>query len=122
MLFFGLLLVLADLSNTFTEVDNHQRAGDPLPFWKPAVWEGSSHLLVFLLIPLVWWWLSHFPITRAGWWRSLPAHLLGVVLFSLLHMEGMVLLRKAAYWAAASSYDFGPFWSNWVYEFRKDFV
>jgi hypothetical protein len=87
-----------------------------------VVWESTSHLLTFLLIPLVWWWLGNFPISRGGWWRSLPAHLLSSVLFSLLHVEGMVLLRKLAYLMAGESYDFGPFWSNWVYEFRKDFV
>jgi DNA-binding LytR/AlgR family response regulator len=44
------------------------------------------------------------------------------VLFSLLHVEGMLLVRKLAYATVGEGYDFGPFWANWPYEFRKDFV
>jgi hypothetical protein len=41
--------------------------------------------------------------------------------YSLVHTEGMVLLRKLAYWSSGYRYDFGPFWDNWPYEYRKDF-
>jgi DNA-binding LytR/AlgR family response regulator len=34
----------------------------------------------------------------------------------------MVLLRKLVYRGAGERYDFGPFWDNWPYEYRKDFV
>ncbi len=120
--FFGALLALSAVSNTYTVVTDHARAGDPLQPWRPAVWEGTSHLMMWLLIPLMAFALEHFPITRASWWRSLPFHLLATAPFSLLHVEGMVLLRKCAYLVAGEGYDFGPFWSNWPYEFRKDFV
>ncbi|MGE5624460.1 MAG: LytTR family DNA-binding domain-containing protein [Bacillota bacterium] len=122
LLFFGVLLFLACLENISTVLDDHARAGDLLPAWKPAVWEGSSHLMVFLLIPALAWVLAHFPLTRLSWWRSLPAYLTGAVLFSLLHVEGMVLLRRLAYAFAGERYDFGPFWLNWPYELRKDLV
>ena len=122
MLFFGVLLVLTAVENTYTVLDDRAREGDVLPVWKPALWEGSSHLLLFLLIPLVGWWLARFPITRASWWRSLPAHLLATLPFSLIHVTGMTLVRKLGYRLTGDHYDFGPFWSNWPYEFRKDFV
>jgi DNA-binding LytR/AlgR family response regulator len=32
----------------------------------------------------------------------------------------MVSLRRLAYWSAGSTYDFGAFWGNWLYEYRKD--
>lgn len=122
MLFFAVLLTLSAVSNTYTVMDDHARAGDRLQIWRPAVWEGTSHLLAWCLIPAIVWWLSQFPVTRATWWRSLPAHLLATLPFSLLHVEGMTLLRQLAYRVAGERYDFGPFWANWPYEFRKDFV
>src|SRR5690348_11327215 len=64
LLFFGVLLLLACLENISTVLDDHARADDPLPVWKPAVWEGSSHLMVFLLIPVLSWGIAQFPITR----------------------------------------------------------
>jgi hypothetical protein len=85
------------------------------------VWEFSSHLMLWLLVPALSWWLQRFPILGAQWWRSLPAHLLATVPFSLVHTVGMVLLRKLAYWQAGYHYDFGPFLDNWLYEYRKDF-
>jgi hypothetical protein len=122
MLFFGVLLTLTAVENTYTVVDDHARAGDVLPVWRPALWEGSSHLLIFCLLPLMVWWLGRFPITRHSWWRSLPAHLLATLPFSLLHVSGMVLVRRLGYRLVGDYYDFGPFWANWPYEFRKDFV
>jgi len=122
MLFFGALLSLVALANAYTVVADHARGGDPLPLWKPLVWEYSSCLLVWLLVPLLEWWLAKFPIDRDNGWRSLPAHLFATAPFSLLHTEGMVLLRRLAYRVVGERYDFGPFWDNWPYEYRKDFV
>jgi hypothetical protein len=42
--------------------------------------------------------------------------------FSLLHVGGMVLLRKLIYHLLGESYDFGPWWPTWRYEFTKDFA
>jgi len=122
MVFFAVLLTLSAISNTYTVVDDHARAGDHLQVWRPAVWEGSSHLLMWCLIPFVGWWLGYFPVARSSWWRSLPAHILATLPFSVAHVGGMVLVRKLAYRIAGENYDFGPFWANWPYEYRKDFV
>jgi hypothetical protein len=122
MLFFAALLSLVALENAYTVVADHARGGNPLPLWRPMVWEFSSVLLVWLLVPLLGWWLGKFPIAQPHGWRSLPAHLFATAPFSLLHTEGMVLLRKVAYWVVGDRYDFGPFWDNWLYEYRKDFV
>jgi hypothetical protein len=74
MIFFGVLLILSALGNGYTVLADHARGGDPLPTWKPMVWEFSSHLMTWLLVPPVSWWLGKFPLTRTDWWRSLPAH------------------------------------------------
>jgi hypothetical protein len=122
MLFFAALLATAAFVNSYTVVSDHARGGNPLPLWKPLVWEYSSCLLVWLLVPLIKWWLAKFPVAQHQWWRSLPAHLLATAVFSLLHTEGMVLLRELVYRAVGDHYDFGPFWDNWLYEYRKDFL
>src|SRR5579872_3730001 len=122
MAFFAVLLTLSAVSNTYTVLDDHARDGQQLQLCRPAVWEGSSHLMIWWLIPLIVWWLRYFPVTRGTLWRNLPAHLVATLPFSLLHVEGMLLLRKLAYLFVGERYDFGPFWPNWPYEFRKDFV
>ncbi len=120
MLFFAVLLTVSSINNTYTVLADRAREGDYLPFWEPLVWEASSHVLILLLIPALGWWLHRFPLTRDGWRRSLPAHALATVPFSLIHTFGMVLLRKLAYALVGERYDFGPPWTNWLYEYRKD--
>ena len=56
LIFFGVLLVLSALGNGYTVLADHARGGDPLPTWKPMVWEFSSHLMIWLLVPP--WWSS----------------------------------------------------------------
>jgi len=119
---FAALLGVAAFNNSFTAVADRARLGHPLPLVVPMVWEFSSNLTFFLLVPLLGWWLRRFPISREQWARSLPAHLLATVPFSLAHTAGMVLLRKLSYRVAGSHYDFGAFLDNWLYEYRKDFV
>ena len=122
LLFFATLLGLSALDNSYTVVADRARMGRPLPLAVPMTWEFTSALFIGLLIPAQAWWLARFPFSREFWWRSLPAHVLATAPYSLLHTEGMVLLRKLAYWSSGYRYDFGPFWDNWPYEYRKDFL
>jgi hypothetical protein len=119
--FLCVMLSISALGNSYSVVADRARLGHPVPLAAPMVWEFSSHLMLWLLVPALSWWLQRFPILGAQWWRSLPAHLLATVPFSLVHTVGMVLLRKLAYWQAGYHYDFGPFLDNWLYEYRKDF-
>ncbi|HEX4240419.1 MAG TPA: LytTR family DNA-binding domain-containing protein [Steroidobacteraceae bacterium] len=121
MAFFAAVLTLSAIDNAYTVRADHAHAGDPIELWRPMVWESSSHLLTWLLIPAVSWLLIRFPITRQHWWRSLPTHVLATLPFSLIHTGGMVLMRQLVYRAVGARYDFGPFWDNWPYEYRKDF-
>lgn len=89
----------------------------------PAIWEGSSALvtLVIFAIPaLVALWT-----TRASprWWQAAPVHVLAVVIYSMLHVSGFVLLRKAAYFVLLHQpYQFGSLSTEFPYEFRKDMM
>jgi hypothetical protein len=122
MAFFALLLLAVALSNTLSTITDSGRMGASIAWWKPATWEFSSVSVVWCLVFSVAWWLKRFPITRASWWRSLPAHILFTLPYSLVHVGAMVGIRNLVYVAMGQSYDFGAWWPNWFYEYRKDLV
>ncbi|MDE2235596.1 MAG: LytTR family transcriptional regulator [Gammaproteobacteria bacterium] len=90
--------------------------------WEPFVWEFSSALLIWLLIPAIAWLNDRLLITARSWPWSVPAHILMTLPYSIVHVGGMTGLRKLLYLAAGRYYDFGPVVSTWFYEYRKDFV
>ena len=122
MAFFAVLLAIIAVSNVFTTITDYARGGRYLTAWEPATWEFSSVFCIWLLLPALGWWLQQFPLVHGGWLRSLPAHLLATVPFSLLHVGGMVGIRLLVYRLMREQYDFGAWWPNWLYEYRKDFV
>jgi hypothetical protein len=88
--------------------------------WQPAVWETSSGLVALALVPLVVRFTRRFPLHLDNWRRMLWVHLLGSLAWSLLHVAGMVALRKLAYASVGDSYDFGEWWWEFAYEYLKD--
>ena len=122
MAFLAVLLAAIAISNVFTELADWSRMGAHLASWEPITWEFSSIVCLWLLVPAIGWWLQHFPLVHGGWLRSLPAHLLATLPFSLAHVGGMVGLRDLVYRLMGSHYQFGSWWPNWLYEYRKDFV
>ena len=122
MAFLAVMLAASATSNVFTEITDRAREGSHLAAWEPITWEFSSVFCIWLLIPAIGWWLEQFPLVHRGWLRSLPAHLLATLPFSLVHVGGMFGLRVLVYWLEGSQYRLGPWWPNWVYEYRKDFV
>lgn len=122
MTLLAILLAVLGTCNAFTAVANSARVGIFLPWWKPAIWEFSSILCLWLLIPVVGWWLRQFPLIQPRWPLNLPGHLLATLPFSLVHVAGMVALRDLVYRLPGGYYQFGPWWTTWFYEYRKDFV
>lgn len=118
--FWVLVIGLHALLNTVVARADMREAGLPWGWWEAAVWEGSSHLVLLALIPAIAWWNRRFPLHWDTLARHLPWHLLGSVLFSLAHVAGMVALRHALHAAAGQAYGFGPWWSEWGYEYLKD--
>jgi hypothetical protein len=88
--------------------------------WEPWVWECSSSILILLLIPAVLAVERRWPFRFDTWRRSLPWHLLASVPFSLVHVAGMVILRKLFYALAGWHYRFGDWWPHFGYEYLKD--
>jgi hypothetical protein len=115
--FWVLLAILNTVFNSLVSQIDHTRTTS----WEPWVWEWSSSILILALIPAVQAVERHWPFRFDTWRRSLPWHLLASVPFSLVHVAGMIVLRKLAYRLAGWHYDFGDWWSNFGYEYLKDF-
>jgi hypothetical protein len=88
--------------------------------WQPWVWEASSSIVMFALIPALVWALRRWPIRFETWQQNLPRHLVYSVIFSLLHVGGMVALRKLVYVMAGQHYSPGRWLPDFGYEYLKD--
>lgn len=104
------------LFNSVTAAMDHPNQ----PAWQPWSWEWSSALLTLALVPAVVAAGQRWPLRLDSWRQSLPWHFLASIAFSLIHVGGMVVLRKLAYGAEGQHYDFGPWWANFGYEYLKD--
>ncbi|MHB1057487.1 MAG: LytTR family DNA-binding domain-containing protein [Rhodanobacter sp.] len=116
----GAWLLVFALNAVFNSIDTHIDHAGRLAAWEPWVWESSSALVMLALLPAVIALERRWPIRFDTWRRNLPLHLLASLPFSLLHVAGMIALRKPAYAAAGWHYDFGPWWFNFGYEYLKD--
>jgi uncharacterized membrane protein len=97
----------------------YQREGKSLPLWEPVSWEVSSNLIVLLLVPLGIYihdhWFAKFSLkTRVA------LHALATILFSIVHVTGMVAVRHLWYGVMNSQYYFGDIPTEFFYEYRKD--
>lgn len=118
--FWVVIVLINGIGNSLTELLEAQRDGQSLASWEPMVWEGSSALLVLALLPAVLWFCNRWPLHADTWRRRLPAYLAASVFWSLLHVVGMVLLRKLAYAATGGHYYFGDWPRELAYEHLKD--
>jgi two-component system, LytTR family, sensor kinase len=90
--------------------------------WKPMVWELSSVVVIFALIPLVVRFEAHFRLDAHPRWRIAIAHVGGALIFSALHVAGMLLLRKLAYAVVGQQYGFDSLVVQAFYELQKDLI
>ena len=118
--FWVVWLTVGLVVNATTVLDDFARAGLSIEAWEPWVWEGSSHVMIGLLIPAVLWFDRRLPLAPGRWRRALVGHALATVPFSLLHVGGMVGLRKLVYALHDRRYDFGELPAELFYEYRKD--
>lgn len=111
---------ISAIGNTLTVGMELRRAGIPHHPAEPAIWEWSSNLVFLALVPLVAWATRRVPLHVDTWRRALAWHVPGSVAFCLLHVAGMVAVRKLVYLAAGETYDFGPWLRQLAYEYLKD--
>lgn len=112
--------LVAAVANSITVNMDVSRLDLAFEAWQPAVWETSSGLVALALVPAVAWFTRRWPLHMDNWRRMLPVHLAASVAWSALHVTGMVALRKVAYASVGDSYDFGPWWHEFGYEYLKD--
>jgi two-component system, LytTR family, sensor kinase len=96
--------------------------GTGIAAWKPLVWEISSVVVIFALIPLVVRFEAHYRLDGHPRWRIAIAHVGAALTFSALHVAGMLLLRKVAYAVVGQRYDFDSLTIQAFYELQKDLI
>ncbi|GAB3029612.1 LytR/AlgR family response regulator transcription factor [Bowmanella dokdonensis] len=120
LIFLGYLLITNSINATSVWMEANRSGSPGIALWEPFVWEYTSTLSVILLLPgLIWLFKKNPPrMTRTG--SLLLTHLLGTLVFSILHVAIMVWLREGIYLLAGGDYRFGPVFREFLYEYRKD--
>jgi hypothetical protein len=113
------LVLSSNTVNVFSVLHDRAAAGHPVTAIEPVIWEYSSGLSTLLLSPLIYAALRVAPPARR-WPRFALVHAAATLIFSALHVSGMVAIRIAVYAAAGFRYrfDLGQF----PYEYRKDLL
>ena len=120
-----LLLILyffinAAINASSVWMEHSRDPANSLSLWEPIVWEYSSAISTLLLCPLLFYWFNRHPLKLNNIRRQLLAHLLGTLVFSVLHVSIMVALRELVYYWQGGNYQFGPLLREFFYEYRKD--
>lgn len=116
LLLWGVLNVLLLASSTLMEA---RRFGGELETWKAFCWEASSTFVMLLCIwPVIR--LHRWLQSRLLWPQLVVVHALLTVPFSLVHVAGMVMVRKLVYGLMGEHYQFGNVLYEFLYEYRKD--
>lgn len=87
-----------------------------------VIGEATSAVAGLAMIWMPWAAVRHVALNSRPWWRTLAIHAAVLVLFSLAHVGGFVLLRQVIWAALGETYDFGNWLQRFPYEFRKDAV
>ncbi|HSD16173.1 MAG TPA: LytTR family DNA-binding domain-containing protein [Thermomonas sp.] len=112
--------LLSAIGNSLTANMDVSRLALDFAGWQPVAWEASSAIAALALVPAVVWFTRRWPLHLDNWRRMLPTHLLASVAWSMLHVIGMVAIRKAVYATQGQHYDFGTWWWEFGYEYLKD--
>jgi hypothetical protein len=115
-----LLAMVINGANIVVVVIDQRRHDQSFGWVAPFIWEFTSAAVVLLLLPLLVRFDRRFPLQLATWRRSLLAHLLATIPFSIIHVTCMVWLRQLIYAALGDRYDFGNWLHGFFYEYLKD--
>jgi hypothetical protein len=118
--FWPFLFLVNALPNSVTTLMDLRRGHTPFADWEPFVWEISSALVMIALVPALAELTRRYPLQWDGWYAQLRRHFLASIVFSALHVLGMVALRIVAYRAEGEGYDFGNWYLHFFYEYLKD--
>jgi hypothetical protein len=114
----AVLFAISILAHAYVEVADH---GHRITLWQGVMLEATSHLMVALLLPAIYWLHGRFPIGAD--WRNILVHVLAIVPFSVIRTTGMAQLRLLWFVDMMGySYRFPLTVDRFVYEFTKDIV
>ena len=112
-----ILLVVVSTVNVLSVLHDVSRVGRALPAWEPIVWEATSAVTDLIGCLAIWAAVRMAPPT-GRWLRFAAIHVLGSLVYSGIHVGGMVALRTLIYALAGHHYVFTA--SDVPYEYRKD--
>ncbi|MGE0425656.1 MAG: LytTR family DNA-binding domain-containing protein [Reyranellaceae bacterium] len=114
-------LGLSFVTRTWTLIDDAARAQLPMGWGEALTLEGTSHAVIFALLPAIYWAHRRWPL-MAGW-RNAAIHALGSIVFCVAHVAAMVALRLALYpLIVGRAYQYGAALDRLLYEYGKDVV
>ena len=105
--------------NALSAAQDAARRGSPYDLGTPLFWEMSSIVTIILVAPVLFFAVRRMREASSWIWRSGLA-IVAIVVFSAMHIAGMVAIRKAVMWLAGRFYDFHFSAATLMYEFRKD--
>jgi hypothetical protein len=109
------------LVNAFSAAHDAARRGGAYDLGRPLLWELTSAVVIVALLPPI-----NLGVRRMGqearWLPRVFWVARTILVFSMLHIAGMVALRELVLATMGGSYSFGFAISELVYEFRKDAV
>ncbi len=122
--FYGVVAAVSltiGIVNAFSAAQDSAWRGAPYNLATPLLWEMTSIVTILALAPLLFAAVRRMRDTD-GWPTRIGLAIAAVVVFSALHIAGMVMLRKLLMALAGGVYDFRFSAVTLLYEFRKDIV
>ncbi|KZN45182.1 hypothetical protein N474_05495 [Pseudoalteromonas luteoviolacea CPMOR-2] len=114
-------LLINNTVNALSVWTEHSRAGMPqIQLWEPFVWEYTSALSLLVLIPALIALFRCYPLNTTHPLKLVVVHTFSSLVFSLCHVLLMVGQRHLAYLFMQGHYDFGDYYQEFWYEYRKD--
>ncbi len=119
LLVFGFVLT-GFVANSIIVSIEMGRGGRSYETWLPWALEGSSHLALLIMLPAILWFDSLAPIRLSNWRRSVPAHAVFSIAFSIGHVGLMYLFRQMTWplFSPGRRYQ----WENWPLEFAFEYL
>jgi len=119
---FLVVIVVIMIANATSMISDFAAAGIPITSAHVWLMEASSIAIWLLLIPLIWWSVAQLWRSGWPWWAMVLVVVAATVPLSVLHVAGMVAIRKLVYALQGEAYRFtvGGSVNPWLYEYRKD--
>ncbi len=123
-LLFGAVAAVAlgiGIVNALSEAQDVAWRGGAYDARTPLFWEMSSIVAIILVAPVLFVAVRRMR-HASGWPLRIGLAVAAIIVFSSLHIAGMVGLRKIAMFLVGGSYDFRFSVATLIYEFRKDVI